>query len=331
MPKGIPRSVNPQFCTIEGCGRPHRSKGFCAFHYTRWYKNGDPLINRREGPRSALPPKQTDKPWMVEQYRRPDACSIADCGRPVKSRGWCQNHYRRWRLYGDPFAKSIPASVCQFCGKPANMKRDYCDNHWRSMQLYGDPFVAENRKMSCDGPCLIDGCHRKRVGKGLCKTHYYDLIVLSPERVAAIYKRWEQVPTCKNGHPWMPESTVVTIHPHSNRPTRVCALCSRNHNRRRHAVLQAPDADPIDWYQVMERDQWLCQLCGHPIDRKARWPQALFGSVDHILPLSRGGRHKWENVQATHLYCNVSKKANDAPKELPPGYRGTAQLAFPLF
>lgn len=26
------------------------------------------------------------------------------CTRPAKTRGWCQGHYRRWRLYGDPRA-----------------------------------------------------------------------------------------------------------------------------------------------------------------------------------------------------------------------------------
>lgn len=29
-------------------------------------------------------------------------CSIPDCGKPINSRGWCANHYRRARLYGDP-------------------------------------------------------------------------------------------------------------------------------------------------------------------------------------------------------------------------------------
>lgn len=30
------------------------------------------------------------------------SCSIDDCGKPIKARGWCQMHYYRWRQHGDP-------------------------------------------------------------------------------------------------------------------------------------------------------------------------------------------------------------------------------------
>lgn len=36
-------------------------------------------------------------------------CSIPDCGRTVKARGWCKYHYERWQKRGDPVApKAIP-------------------------------------------------------------------------------------------------------------------------------------------------------------------------------------------------------------------------------
>ena len=28
-------------CKIDGCGRPHRSRGWCNTHYMRWYMHGD--------------------------------------------------------------------------------------------------------------------------------------------------------------------------------------------------------------------------------------------------------------------------------------------------
>ena len=31
-------------------------------------------------------------------------CSIVDCGKPVKARGWCDAHYMRWQRHGDPLA-----------------------------------------------------------------------------------------------------------------------------------------------------------------------------------------------------------------------------------
>lgn len=35
-------------------------------------------------------------------------------------------------------------------------------------------------------------------------------------------------------------------------------------------------------------------------------------SLDHIIPLSRGGHHTADNVQAAHLACNHRKGAKAA-------------------
>lgn len=32
----------------------------------------------------------------------PKICSIPECGKDAKARGWCGTHYSRWRLRGDP-------------------------------------------------------------------------------------------------------------------------------------------------------------------------------------------------------------------------------------
>lgn len=67
---------------------------------------------------------------------------------------------------------------------------------------------------------------------------------------------------------------------------------------------QAEDIRPIDIY---ERDGWLCGLCSTTVDPGRAWPDRMSPSLDHILPLSKGGTHTHENVQLAHLTCNVSK------------------------
>jgi 5-methylcytosine-specific restriction endonuclease McrA len=60
---------------------------------------------------------------------------------------------------------------------------------------------------------------------------------------------------------------------------------------------------------LLSRDGWRCQICGDAIP-DVTWPTESYldyGTVDHILPLSEGGAHTWENVQAAHFRCNSQR------------------------
>lgn len=58
---------------------------------------------------------------------------------------------------------------------------------------------------------------------------------------------------------------------------------------------------------VFERDGWVCQICGEAIDRDAVAKSPLSASLDHIIPLSKGGEHSMSNTQCSHLRCNMMK------------------------
>lgn len=63
--------------------------------------------------------------------------------------------------------------------------------------------------------------------------------------------------------------------------------------------------------RVFERDNWICQICTEPIDRAAKSPAPWSRSIDHRIPLARGGKHSFDNCQAAHLWCNAAKKHTD--------------------
>lgn len=56
----------------------------------------------------------------------------------------------------------------------------------------------------------------------------------------------------------------------------------------------------IDRWKVWERDKGVCQICFESAHKRG-W------HLDHIIPLSRGGSHTYDNVQVTHPSCNCSK------------------------
>lgn len=60
---------------------------------------------------------------------------------------------------------------------------------------------------------------------------------------------------------------------------------------------------------VMERDGWVCQLCGEPVDVSAKPGDRQYPTLDHVKPRSRGGADTLENLQCAHRGCNSKKGA----------------------
>jgi hypothetical protein len=34
-------------CSVDGCERPCKGRGYCSLHYQRWYAHGDPLVSNK--------------------------------------------------------------------------------------------------------------------------------------------------------------------------------------------------------------------------------------------------------------------------------------------
>lgn len=65
--------------------------------------------------------------------------------------------------------------------------------------------------------------------------------------------------------------------------------------------------DEIDALVLFELFGWTCNICNKIIDRNARVPNWGAATIDHIIPISRGGTHTWDNVAPACLKCNLDK------------------------
>lgn len=81
--------------------------------------------------------------------------------------------------------------------------------------------------------------------------------------------------------------------------------------RKHKALKRGNNHEPYVENYIFERDNWMCQLCGRKINKRFKWPNPLSKSIDHIIPLSKGGADAPINVQAAHLRCNMSKNAGN--------------------
>ena len=50
-----------------------------------------------------------------------------------------------------------------------------------------------------------------------------------------------------------------------------------------------------------------CCLCAKPIDETLQSPDPMSFSLEHLTPISRGGRHDISNIGFAHRVCNSSK------------------------
>jgi hypothetical protein len=96
-----------------------------------------------------------------------------------------------------------------------------------------------------------------------------------------------------------------------------CAPCRRvitkgkkeHRSRARHFGVHY---EPVNAAEVFKRDNWTCHLCAEPISRTAKWPDQMCASLDHVVPMSKGGPHTFDNVAASHWLCNVLKSDDEA-------------------
>lgn len=63
--------------------------------------------------------------------------------------------------------------------------------------------------------------------------------------------------------------------------------------------------------KVVKRDKNICQICGktcNPNDKRWGSLGPDFPTLDHIIPLAKGGTHTWDNVQCACAICNSYKR-----------------------
>ena len=54
--------------------------------------------------------------------------------------------------------------------------------------------------------------------------------------------------------------------------------------------------------------QDVCGICGKPVDKTLKYPHPLSATVDHIIPLAKGGHPSdLANLQLAHFCCNRQK------------------------
>jgi hypothetical protein len=198
---------------------------------------------------------------------------------------------------------------CVVCGKPfeawAKRSRNLCSDACE----HKHKFVSE--KTVLYKTCVT--CKKEFVTNRSKKTVCTECVARSNERIAARKKK-------EANRNYFPEKKClvcgsVFVDSSLTRNKKVCSRkCTHkadrdkhNYSAKRRAIIFGANHIPYSRADVFERDGYTCYLCGLPLDMTSTMPAYFSATVDHVVPLSRGGQDNLSNVRAAHLICNMRK------------------------
>lgn len=234
--------------------------------------------------------------------------TCSECGKQLNAR---QKKYCSMNCLTES-KRTLVNIDCEHCGKnffPKNRYKKYCSPSCGSSSrktFTNEEYLEMIKDISVDGyantsdlPGRLDVIIRKRFGSWMDAC------------LAAGVKPFGS----KNKHCGVCNEELELDR---GRRTKYCGEeCSHeaNHNRwidnthRRKRAMEDTETEKIDRLLVFERSSWSCHICGDKVNRENKHPHLGSPSMDHVVPLSKGGSHTYDNVKLAHLGCNISKGA----------------------
>jgi len=93
------------------------------------------------------------------------------------------------------------------------------------------------------------------------------------------------------------------------------SICGNRHKKRRRRALMA-DAmtdNSISEHEIYQRDGYKCWICNRDVVDAYDNTNPLQATLDHVIPLSKGGAHMRDNLACCCRQCNCRKGAAILP------------------
>lgn len=244
-------------------------------------------------------------------------CEWCDKAMSGRKRRFCDGQCRYQRF--SESRRGVAKATCHDCKKPCYGDRCrkcstiHKTKNWCECQWCGETFKKPNRGGAA--------------GKYCCRKHSYDRqsFVTRIVRAQKAFERSLRTIIDAQSKPPVPKRKCVECGADGlGKWMRYCDPCSgeraavaRKRARRtgkalRRARKRAVAYETVRPHEVFARDGYRCGLCGKRCNSTAAVPHPRAPTLDHIIPLSKGGEHTMRNVQCACFKCNTAK--SDTPQ-----------------
>lgn len=291
----------PRPCSVEGCHRTNPKSSMCSTHQMRATRAKKRFtITCAHCGQDAQVGSRPDQKYCSAACRRAEAkarresprfCSVEGCDRLIHRRGlMCGTHHMR-RLRGE----KKYTITCAHCNRTASVDRpgaQYCSlscstlNHnivrrqarelTRRARLLPVPYTGPPFKRPEREVPHVHGRARWRTGQcRICTkwyTHWNVDVTCSPDCQRELHRDWQRMA-----------------------------------RGRRRALKKDAFVANVYRRKVFEADGYRCHLCNRKTDPTKQAPHPRAPTLDHVIPLARGGTHEPANVRTACFLCNCLK------------------------
>lgn len=221
---------------------------------------------------------------------------------------------------------------CKSCGVSVGRRKSYCLNCHKSLRKEQSRISHQNNRTPIKRISAVRNC--KICGKEfdayltvingkksyiVCSYKCFRLhrrnIQIKGGRVKDIFIPNTEVRTCK-----LCKSKFIAKSYQQVYCSTSCSYKNDNKLRRCRRYSNARNDglshELVDVGYIFERDKWKCGLCGKKVNKELKYPHPKSASLDHIVPLAKGGVHCHANVQLAHFDCNHRKRTQSKGEQL---------------
>lgn len=282
-------------CDEDGCDGVIHAKRMCKRHYSAWYREQNPdkvasyNDQRGSGTRAAVCVECSEQ--FTTRRSRQRFCSVRcqrreerrrhrregrhlglvecdECGALFTSNRWAKCDAEHQRRYCSP--------ECQRA-KGWRLRKSFAISlDWRECSRCAVRFISRYGRSRCDACHEPGATHPKPFDfqAGYCAECGNSFVVAAAHRTVYCSRR--------------------------------CGMAAKRRDydaKKREAFVER-----VFRRKVFNRDGWVCRLCGEPTSRKWASDDPLAPTIDHIIPVAKGGEHSYANTQCAHAICNSRKQ-----------------------